>query len=327
MAAQSVDQRFWNAVSEGEAEEVRRILAKNPGLDVNRKFEEGPGGGSFFRNILQLFRYTDKIPLHCACAKGHASVVSVLLARRGIDVNLKDQGNTALMRACAEGHASVVSLLLAHPEVDVNLKDNDGNTPFKRACDLGRASCVQVLLKDPRVEVSEPDNGGSTPFMSACAKDLDAIVSLLLAHPEVDVNLEDNDGDTPFQRACGSGRTSCVRLLLKDSRVKVNEPNNGGYTPLRIAAGKRHLDVIKWWIASGREINLGKLGNEETDAIGAASPRRAEGESWSNFQERKRQFDPVASLLQNFETDSAKTRRDVRKELRIAGQWSSVQTD
>jgi len=71
--------------------------------------------------------------------------------------------------------------------------------------------------------------------------------------------------------ACENGRTSCVRLLLQDQRVMVNVPNNYGETPLRRAAYWGYHEVIKWWIASGREMNLGKPGDiDKTDAIGVA---------------------------------------------------------
>ena len=56
--------------------------------------------------------------------------------------------------------------------------------------------------------------------------------------------------------------------MLKDSRVKVNEPDIDGFTPLWRAAYWGHLDVIKWWIAFGREVDLGKSGDFKTDAIG-----------------------------------------------------------
>ena len=38
-----------------------------------------------------------------------------------------------------------------------------------------------------------------------------------------------------------------------------------------------HLEVIKWWIASGREMDLGQPGNEKNDAIGT---RRKEKPRW-----------------------------------------------
>ena len=75
----------------------------------------------------------------------------------------------------------------------------------------------------------------------------------------------------PFIHLCVNGHTSCVRELLKDSRVKVNQPKNDGETPLWRAAINGHLDVIKLWIASGREMDLGKPGDVyKTDAIGVA---------------------------------------------------------
>jgi len=51
----------------------------------------------------------------------------------------------------------------------------------------------------------------------------------------------------------------------------VNEPSNGGVTPLRWAAYNGLQEVIQWWIASGREMDLGTPGDiYKTDAIGTA---------------------------------------------------------
>jgi len=67
--------------------------------------------------------------------------------------------------------------------------------------------------------------------------------------------------------------------MLKDSRVKVNEPNNDGETPLWGAAYSGRLDTIKWWISSGREMDLGISGDiDKTDAIGVA--RRLASQKW-----------------------------------------------
>jgi len=103
------------------------------------------------------------------------------------------------------------------------------------------------------------------------------------------------------------GFTSCVREMLKDSRVKVNEPNNDGRTPLWWAAYLGKLDAIKLWIASGREMDLGTPGDlYKTDAIGGA---------------KKNGKTEVVALLLRSESDAAKTRSEVRKELGIAGQY------
>ena len=66
------------------------------------------------------------------------------------------------------------------------------------------------------------------------------------------------------------------------------------------AASWGHLDVIRWWIASGREMNLGELGSYKTDAIGAA---------------KKIGHAEVVTLLERFKSDAAQTRYAMRVEL------------
>jgi len=151
--------------------------------------------------------------------------------------------------------------------------------------------------------------GGSTLLHYACeGNSRSAVIPLLLAHPDIDVNVKDRSGYTPFSYACG-GRPSCVREMLKDSRAKVNEPAKIGLTPLHRAARYGSLDVIKWWIASGREMDLGEPGDvDKTDAIGKAK-------IMGNTE--------VVTLLERFKSDAAKTRGEVRLELGINGQYYS----
>ena len=81
----------------------------------------------------------------------------------------------------------------------------------------------------------------------------------------------------------------------------------GVLTPLYLAAYCGYLSIIKWWIVSGREMDIGKPGDvDKTDAIGGA---KREGKT------------EVVSLLERFKSDAAKTRSEVRKELGITGQY------
>jgi len=130
-----------------------------------------------------------------------------------------------------------------------------------------------------------------------CNEGHDPVVSILLAHPDIDPNLKRKFGWTPFITACYYGRTSCVRLLLRDQRVMVNEPDKLE-TPLCWAASRGHLDIIKLWIASGREMNLGKPGDiSKTDAIGGA---KEQGET------------EVVTLLERFKENPVETRHAMR---------------
>ena len=172
---------------------------------------------------------------------------------------------------------------------------------------------AELIRQDPRFKVNNMgvDGRGHTLLHYACWDDSrSAVIPLLLAHPDIDVNAKSKyGGSTPFYLACCDGYPSCAREMLKDSRVKVNEPDNNGWTPLYLAAYLGHLDIIKWCIASGREIDLGKPGDvDKTDAIGGA---KKEGET------------EVVTLLERFKSDAAKTRSEVRKELGITGQYPS----
>ena len=80
----------------------------------------------------------------------------------------------------------------------------------------------------------------------------------------------------------------------------MNEPDRNEYIPLMVAASWGRLNVIKWWIVSGREMDLGKPGDDDmTDAIGMA---------------KKRRKTEVVTLLERFK-NPVKTRRSVRVEL------------
>jgi len=161
---------------------------------------------------------------------------------------------------------------------------------------------AELIRQDPGFNVNlDQDGDWGTLLHYACDNgSRSAAIRLLLAHPDIDVNVKTKDGATPFYLACG-GYPSCARLLLKDSRVKLNEPFKIGYTPLWHAACNGHLDVIKWWIASGREMNLGKPGDDtKTDAIGGA---------------KKYRKTLVVILLERFKGNQGETRHAVRLEI------------
>jgi len=174
----------------------------------------------------------------------------------------------------------------------------------------GDVKLAELIRQDPGFKVNmDQDGDGFTLLHFACLESRrSAVIPLLLAHPGINPNLKDRYGTTPFLIACG-GHISCVLKLLQDSKVKVNEPHNNGYTPLHWAAFTGRLDVIEWWIASGRDLNFGTQGDiYTTDAIGGA---REAGKT------------EVVTLLERFKSDPAKTRSAVRRGLGINGQYHS----
>jgi len=161
---------------------------------------------------------------------------------------------------------------------------------------------AELMKQDPgfNVNMSLGRYGHTLLHLACLGNHRSPVIPLLLAHPDINVNAKDKYGYPPLNFAC-DGCPSCIRELLKDFRVNVTEPNSKGRMPLWRAAFYGYLDVMKWWIASGREMDLGKPGDIfKTDAIGAAK-RNNKAE--------------VVALLERFKSNPTETRYMIRLEL------------
>jgi len=161
---------------------------------------------------------------------------------------------------------------------------------------------AELIRQDLAFNVNKVLDGfGRTLLHHACAESISSpVVSLLLAHPDINVNVKNKSGEPPLLLGCRHGHTSCVREMLKDSRVKLSDTRSDGYTPLLWTVYGGHLDIVKSWIASGREMDLGKPGEWNSDAIEAAK----------NYGKTA-----VATLLERFKSDAAQTKHAMRVEL------------
>jgi len=70
------------------------------------------------------------------------------------------------------------------------------------------------------------------------------------------------------------------------------------------------VDIIMWWIGSGREVDLGKPGNELTDAI----EQSKDIVNWEEDDDDKTQVE-ITRLLENFKYYPKETRYQVRARL------------
>ena len=165
---------------------------------------------------------------------------------------------------------------------------------------------VEKFLKDnPAWDVNEDFGDDWTALHFACIYGHHEVASLLLVHPAINVNQKSISGSSPFFIASSNGHVETVKVLLQDSRVEINMPANNGCTPVWSASHWGNGGVIKWMIASGRELDLdrkGKVGGKEYTPIETA---RAENRT------------SLASLLERFKGDPTGTRREIRVELGV----------
>jgi hypothetical protein len=158
----------------------------------------------------------------------------------------------------------------------------------------------KILAENRDIIVNWKNEYGWTALHEACSYGHDKIVAMLLAHPDIDVKHKNDFMASPFTIACANGKTSCVQLLLRDDRVTTfNEFDRDDHTPLCYAAKYGYLEIIEWWIASGRDMDM-RHPKRGDDVI-----RRA----------NKIGNSKVVSLLERFRDHPEKTRNEIRKKV------------
>ena len=173
----------------------------------------------------------------------------------------------------------------------------------------GNVEEVKRFLKDnPTWDVNEVLNGnGWTALHLASHYGHHEIISLLLVYTEINVNQRTNHGETPFFLACHDEEIETAKVLLRDPQVDINPPNNLGRTPLWIACCYGNAAVIKWMIASGRDLFLDEKGQDWDNSEYYTALDIAE--TWFKTE--------VVSLLEGFVKNQTQTRHEVRVELGV----------
>ena len=134
----------------------------------------------------------------------------------GEDVNQIDaSGYTALMWACQMGHVDMVSLLLRRRNIQIDLRTAQVGTALLLAVTKNQLDVVRILLASRhRADVNlGTANSGFTAIMIASRLNFVPIVRLLLGHPEIDVHLKDKDGNTALKFASLYNANAIVQLI------------------------------------------------------------------------------------------------------------------
>jgi hypothetical protein len=181
--------------------------------------------------------------LFVACQEGHVTVVKLLLAHGGIDVNkAMDGGTTPLFVACQKGHAAIVKLLLGHNEIDANKATDGGITQLFLVCRGGHAEFVKLLLAHDAIDVNKGTTDGSgTPLHRAILGDAHLVVQHLVVYG-ASLTAEDGDGLTPAQLATDVHKPALAEWLNAVS----------GWSQLRVAAGCRLFKDAAFLLRRGK---------------------------------------------------------------------------
>jgi ankyrin repeat protein len=190
--------------------EVFRYLIETCSADINR--QDGKMNTPIHLAFHNFIQESDQ----------SVNILTYLLYRRDIDVNIKDQyGCTALHHVCREINIfsiDTIKYLVEIKGADINSRDGSHNTPLYYAM-----SCL------------DPNNGGDVN-----------ILTYLLNREGIDTNSKCYSGDTLLHQACiniNSLPLGIFKRLIEANGCGVNVENDNHATPLHFALLSFHGDI------------------------------------------------------------------------------------
>ncbi|KAF2711303.1 ankyrin [Pleomassaria siparia CBS 279.74] len=203
--------------------------------------------------------------LYSAAAKGHTTVIPLLLAH-GVQIDARGGRNgTAIQAAALEGRADTVKLLLeqgaSHAEVDTRY-----GTPLAAAAEKAHERTFDVLL-DFGADANRCGGWFALPLVSAIVgKNINIVRRLIEAGS--DVNAVGGRHGGPLSAAAAFGMNDLIKELVQHGS-KVNDNDDKASDALYSASLAGNVSTVELLLDLGANVNA--KGGRHQNALGAAS--------------------------------------------------------
>uniref|UniRef100_A0AAR2LRG0 E3 ubiquitin-protein ligase MIB2 n=1 Tax=Pygocentrus nattereri TaxID=42514 RepID=A0AAR2LRG0_PYGNA len=196
-----------------------------------------------------------KTALQVAAHQGHMEVVKVLLQANS-SIEAKDEDGDAALHYTAFGNQAEIARLLLSKGANVNLLNNSMCTALHIAVNKGFTDVVRVLTEHS-ADVNLQDSYGDTPLHDAIAKDFRSIIELLTVVPNIDFTQQNNRGFNLLHHAALKGNKLATEMILSRARQLADVKKEDGFSALHLAALNNHRDVAEILIKEGRcDVNI-----------------------------------------------------------------------
>lgn len=238
---------------------------------------------------LTLAEIEDAELLHRASQLGYLEFVEAFL-EKGADINQVSIKNhdLPLHHACAGGHAHIVAHLLQSRSggtIEFDGKNKAGETPLHKAAQAGSAEAVIALL-DAGVQIDATTLNGNSALSLVCGEGhMDVVICLLdrgapLTPPTFAVNImvaiyqprprAPRNLVSPIHRACENGHVNIINLLL-DRGEDVESSTFTGESPLVVAIKNGHIDAVRLLLDRGATLKTATAGGTSKPALHVAA--------------------------------------------------------
>lgn len=222
---------LFNAIKQGNLEQVQGILAANPEAIHEKENGVSPVLTAVYNQKPEIADFLatkiNELNIFEACSLGKTDVVLQHLTRDPDLVNAyAEDGFQPLGLACFFGqYETAEALLNAGAEIDSQSKNPLSAAPIQSAAAAGHVKIVMLLLNH-KANPNVREQGGYTP-LHAAAQNGDAQMIRSLLYNGADLAIRSNDGKLAADLAKEAGHKDAA-ALLKDGvtrRFKPMKPN------------------------------------------------------------------------------------------------------
>lgn len=191
-------------------------------------------------------------------------------------ISMQDEfGNKVMHIAVLNGNIEAINTLSELDTYTIYEKNNDGNLPIHFAAMKGDVETIKALIHldnyDKRsASLYSANNSGRLPIHVAAMHDNGKAIKAFYVEDEDLIQTVDREGDTSMHIAASMNKLEAMDAIYKINKDLINtiSANKNKYAPIYSAIKSNNIDVIKWLIDKGIDVNM-HIGNNSTPLYAA----------------------------------------------------------